>query len=158
MKTFERQVLSYIKASMSNNVDPLQFAYQSNMGVDDALIYMLQRTYAHLDTPDAFVRFTFFDFSSAFNTIQPRLLCEKMRRMQLDSSLVQWCMNYLSSRPQYVRLQNSVSNTILSNTGMPQGTVLFAIYTADFQYNSGSCFLQKFSDDTVVVGLIKGGD
>lgn len=61
-----------------------------------------------------------------------------------------------------MRLQNSVSNTILSNTGVPQGTVqaplLFTIYTADFQYNSGSCFLQKFSDDTVIVGLIKGGD
>lgn len=75
LKTFERQVFFYIKASMTNYVDPLQFAYQSNMGVDDALIYMLQRTYAHLDTPDASVRFTFFDFSSAFNTIQPQLLC-----------------------------------------------------------------------------------
>lgn len=85
---FERQVLSYIKASMSNYMDPLQFVYQSNMGVDDALIYMLERTYAHLETPDASVRFTFFDFSSDFNIIQHRLLCEKMRRMQVDSSLV----------------------------------------------------------------------
>jgi len=31
-------------------------------------------------------------------------------------------------------------------------------HTADFQYNTGRCFLQKFSDDTTVVGLIRGGD
>lgn len=41
MKTFERQVLSYIKASMSTHMDPPQFTYQPNMGVDDVLIYML---------------------------------------------------------------------------------------------------------------------
>lgn len=165
MKTFERQVLSYIKASMSTYMDPLQFANQPYVGVNDALIYMLQRAYAHLNTPDASVRFRFFDFSSAFNTGQPQLFCEKMRRMQVDSSLVLWCMDYLScklQKLQYLRLQNSVSNTILSSTGVPQGTVLapflFTIYTADFQYNTYSFFLQKFSDDSVIVGLFKGDE
>lgn len=55
-------------------MDPLQFAYQPNIGVDDALIYMMQRTYSHLDTLDATVKIMYFDFSSAFNTIQPLLL------------------------------------------------------------------------------------
>lgn len=68
-------------------------------------------------------------------------------------------MNYVFCRPQYVCLQNSVSNTILSNTGAPQGTILalflFTTYTADFQYNTCSCFLHKPFNDTVVVGLIK---
>ncbi len=34
MKTFERQVLSYIKASWSTYMDPLQFANQPSIGVD----------------------------------------------------------------------------------------------------------------------------
>ncbi|KAL0969788.1 hypothetical protein UPYG_G00232300 [Umbra pygmaea] len=65
-------------------------------------------------------------------------------------------------KPQYVRLENSVSSTVLSSMGAPQGTVLapflFTIYTADFQYNTDRCFLQKYSDDTTVVGLIRGDD
>lgn len=35
---------------------------------------------------------------------------------------------------------------------------LFTIYTADFQYNTYSFFLQKFSDDSVIVGLFKGDE
>ncbi|XP_076602405.1 nectin-1 isoform X3 [Chaetodon auriga] len=42
-----------------------------------------------------------------------------------------------------------------------QGTVLspflFTLYTSDFQYNSSSCHLQKFSDDSAVVGCMKDG-
>ncbi|CAM4735666.1 unnamed protein product [Leuciscus chuanchicus] len=90
------------------------------------------------------------------------LLGEKMGRMKVVPSLVLWCLDYLSLRPQYVRLQNSVSSIVLSSTGVPQGTVLapflFTIYTVDFQYNTDRCLLQKFSDDTTVVGLIRGGD
>ena len=34
---------------------------------------------------------------------------------------------------------------------------LFTLYTTDFQYNSKSCHMQKFSDDSVVVGCISEG-
>ena len=34
-----------------------------------------------------------------------------------------WIVDYLMGRPQYVRLQNSVSDGVFSNTGGPQGTV-----------------------------------
>ncbi len=160
IKRFERLVLFYIRTSVSTQMDLLQFAYHPNISVNDALIYMLQRAYTHLDTPDASVRITFFDFSSAFNTIQPSLLGEKMEKMNVDLSLVLWCMDYLCLRPQYVRLQNCVSSTILSSTGAPQGMVLapflFTIYTTDFQHNTNSCFVQKFSDDTTIAGLSKG--
>lgn len=35
---------------------------------------------------------------------------------------------------------------------------MFTIYTSDFQHNTDSCFLQKFYDDSAVLGLIKGGE
>ena len=73
-----------------------------------------------------------------------------------------WITDYLTGRPQFVRLGSVLSDVVVSDTGAPQGTVLspflFTLYTTDFQYNSESCHLQKFSDDSAVVGCIRGGD
>ena len=100
----------------------------------------------------------FFDFSSAFNTIQPLLLAEKLTAMRVDHSLVAWTTDYLTNRPQYVRLQGSQSDVLVSNTGAPQGTVLspflFTLYTSDFCYNTDTCLLQKFTDDSSIVSFI----
>ena len=103
----------------------------------------------------------FFDFSSAFNTIQPRLLKAKLENMQVGAPLVTWVDDYLTGRPQFVRLKNCVSDCLISNIGAPQGTVLspflFTTYTADFQYCTESCHLQKLSDDTAIVGCVEAG-
>ena len=64
-------------------------------------------------------------------------------------------------RLQYVRLQNCVSDRLISNIGTPQGTALspclFTTYTADFKYCTESCHLQKFSDNTAIVERVEGG-
>ncbi|KAI4899206.1 hypothetical protein NFI96_030735, partial [Prochilodus magdalenae] len=103
----------------------------------------------------------FFDFSSAFNTIQPLLLRDKLMKMEVDMHLVTWITDYLTGRPQHVRIRDCSSDTVISSTGAPQGTVLspvlFTLYTSDFKYNSELCHMQKFSDDTAVVGCVRNG-
>ena len=70
-------------------------------------------------------------------------------------------MDYLTNRPQFVRLGDCVSDTVVSNVGAPQGTVLapflFTLFTADFSHNSPTCHLQKYSDDTAIVACIRDG-
>lgn len=48
------------------------------------------------------VRITFFDFSSAFNTVQLPLLGEKLRETGADTSTIFWITDYLTDRPQFV--------------------------------------------------------
>ncbi|XP_040907892.1 uncharacterized protein LOC121190938 [Toxotes jaculatrix] len=105
MKTLERLILEQLRPMVQPFMDPLQFAYQPRLGVDDAIIYLLNSVYTHLDKPASTVRIMFFDFSSAFDTIRPTLLGEKLTVMQVDAPLVSWIVNYLTGRPQYVRLQ-----------------------------------------------------
>ncbi len=147
---------------MSSSVDPLQFAYRAKVGVDDAIMFLLHRAVSHLEESGSSVRVMFFDFSSAFDTIQPPLLAEKLHAMQVSHNMVAWILDYLSRRPQCVRLQSALSDVVTGSTGAPQGTVLspflFTIYTSDFNYNSGKCHLQKFSDDSSVVGCISEDD
>ena len=107
------------------------------LGVDDAVIYLLQRAHMHLDGGGGTVRIAFFDFSSAFNTIQPLLMGEKLRVMGVDDTMISWITDYLTGRPQFVRLGSVLSDVVVSDTGAPQGTVLspflFTLYTTDFQ-------------------------
>ncbi|XP_041860220.1 uncharacterized protein LOC121651828 [Melanotaenia boesemani] len=48
----------------------------------------------------------------------------------------------------------SDSITLTSSGSQP----LYTLYTADFAHNTPSCHLQKYSDDSAVVGLITDGD
>ncbi|KAI5090955.1 hypothetical protein C0J45_19816 [Silurus meridionalis] len=162
MKTLERLVLTHLRPLVSPSMDPLQFAYQPGIGVEDAVIFLLNRAISHLEKAGSTVRVMFFDFSSAFNTIQPALLRDKMVYMGVDHHLSAWTLDYLTDRPQYVRTRDCESDMIVCNTGAPQGTVLapflFTIYTADFMFSSETCHLQKFSDDSAIVGLITNDD
>ncbi|TWW67512.1 RNA-directed DNA polymerase from mobile element jockey [Takifugu flavidus] len=162
MKTLERLILDHLRPLVSSFMDPLQFAYQPSIGVDDAVIYLLHTSLTHLEKAGSTVRIMFFDFSSAFNTIQPRLLGDKLEVAGVDHHLTTWILDYLTQRPQFVRVKGSQSDRLLCSTGVPQGTVLapflFTLYTADFSYSTSSCHLQKFSDDSAAVGLITDGD
>ncbi|KAI3357967.1 hypothetical protein L3Q82_002992 [Scortum barcoo] len=116
MKALERIVLRHLRPLVSPNMDPLQFAYQPSIGVDDAVIYLLQRSLSHLEDAGNTVRITFFDFSSAFNTIHPSLLRVKLERAGASDQLAAWVTNYLTDRPQFVRLQDCLSDVVVCST------------------------------------------
>ncbi|KAG5280591.1 hypothetical protein AALO_G00061860 [Alosa alosa] len=67
---------------------------------------------------------------------------DKLLQMGVDAHLVTWITDYLTRRPQFVRLKNCLSDTVICSTGAPQGTVLspvlFTLYTSDFCYNTES--------------------
>lgn len=88
MKVFERLALRRLKPIVGSSMDPLQFAYQDKVGVDDAIIYLLHRASSHLEGSGNTVRVMFFDFSSAFNTIKPSMLEERLCTMQVDPDTV----------------------------------------------------------------------
>jgi len=88
MKSLERIVLKYLRKDVFDILDPLQFAYRPNRGVVDATLSLLNNIYKHLETPKAYVRILFVDFSSAFNTIQPHILIQKLLDMGVNSTLI----------------------------------------------------------------------
>ena len=68
MKTLKEIIKFLILAVTECNLDPLQFAYRSGRGVDDAKLFILNTLYKHLEGPQTHARMLFADFSSAFNT------------------------------------------------------------------------------------------
>lgn len=72
--------------------------------------YLLHRVSSHLIEPGGYVRVMFFNFSSALNTIRRAILSERCRSLGVDL----WITDYLTARPQYLRLGNCASETVSS--------------------------------------------
>ncbi|KAL0190088.1 hypothetical protein M9458_017187, partial [Cirrhinus mrigala] len=162
MKCFERLVMHHIKSSLPNTLDPFQFAYRPNRSTDDAISSTLHLALTHLEHKDSYVRMLFIDFSSAFNTIIPQQLIHKLNLLGLNTSLCNWILDFLTGRPQSVRVGSNTSSTTTLSTGAPQGCVLspllFTLLTHDCTAKFSSNHIIKFADDTTVVGLISNND
>ena len=162
MKCAERIVLRKLREQTSHCQDSLQFAYTAKRNTQDAILTLLHSLYQHLDQPKTYARLLFIDFSSAFNTLQPHLLIDKLADAQVNPSIIKWVHSFMTDRPQQVRVGGATSNVLVTNTGAPQGCVLspvlFTIYTADCRTNDPSLVQIKFADDTSLSGLITNSE
>ena len=162
MKCFERVVLAHIKSRMPDTLDPLQYAYRPNRSTSDAITAVLHYSLTHLESKDSYIRTLFVDYSSAFNTVIPHKLIHKMSTLGLQPTLCDWLLDFLTGRPQSVRIGNRTSSSIISNVGTPQGYVLSPILYTLFTHNCVASHkdntILKFADDTAVIGCITGGD
>ena len=55
------------------------------------------------------------DYSSAFNTNVPSKLITNLRTLGLNTSLCNWILDFLTGRPQVVRVGNNRSTTLTLN-------------------------------------------
>ena len=127
MKCFERLVMAHINTIIPETLDPLQIAYSPNRSTDDAISIALHTSLSHLDKRNTYVRMLFIDCSSAFDTIVPIKLITKLRILGLNTSLCNWILDFLTGRPQVLRVGSSTSATLILNTGAPQGCVLLSL-------------------------------
>ena len=166
MKCFERLVLKLLKREVELQLDPLQFAYKTKRGVEDAVLVFVNNALKHMENPKTFVRILFIDFSSAFNTIQPHIMVENLlslsvNKNSINKNLIAWILDFLTNRTQYVKLYETISNLRKLNTGAPQGCVLsptlYTLYTNDYRVKHSDTSLIKFADDSAFQGLFTNG-
>ncbi|KAI3374115.1 hypothetical protein L3Q82_005930 [Scortum barcoo] len=103
---------------------------------EDAICSALHLSLTHLEEKmNMHVMFLFLDFSSAFNTIIPQHLVGKLGLLAFSTPLCNWLLDFLTERPQSVRVSKNTSSVITLSTGSPQGCVLspllFTLMTHD---------------------------
>ena len=162
MKCFERLLLKNIKASLPPSLDRHQFAYRANRSTADAINTALHNILTHLEHPGTYARLLFLDFSSAFNCIIPSQLVSKLLSLGINQNICSWIRDFLTDRPQSVRMGPHHSSVLTLSTGAPQGCVLspllYILYTYDCTPSHNNNIFVKFADDTTVVGLIHNND
>ena len=163
MKNLEKILKGEILSLAAGKIDPLQFAYQTGKGVEDAKLFMLDKVYKHLEKSGSHARILFADFSSAFNKMQPHILIERVSSyFNFPDQLSLLCLNFLIDRTQRVLVNGTMSGPLISNTGSPQGcvfsSVFFILYTDSCRSNRENSLLVKYSDDTALLSLLQGAE
>ena len=158
MKVFEHVIKERLLHACESKMDENQFAYRARRSTTDACTAMDHIIRKHVDKAGNYCRVLFIDFTSAFNTISPPLLINKLTTLGVPSNLTSLIMSFLSDRQQAVRVGNQYSDYVTTNTGCPQGCVLspllFSLYTNDLQSSFNHVKVLKYADDMAFIGLL----
>ncbi len=115
-----------------------------------------------MEYPGNNARLLFIEFSSALNTINLEIPINKLLDLYLPAPTCTGIKDFLTNRPQSVKLRSHLSSSLILSTGSPQGCVLspllYALYTYDCTTSHPSNSIIKFADNTTVVGVITRGD
>ena len=117
-KCLERLVLNELLCHVEPHLDSQQFAYRKpppppprkGRSVEDATLSYIQVVSRHLDIKNAYVRSLFIDFSSAFNTIIPHILVQKLIDMGVSVHICQFILDFLTDMRQYVHVNGQISS------------------------------------------------
>ena len=93
--------MAHINTIISETLDPLQFAHHPNRSTDYTISIALHNALSHQDKRNTYMRMLFIDYSSAFNTIVPSKLINKLRTLGLITSLCNWIQDFLTGHPMW---------------------------------------------------------
>ena len=104
----------------------------------------------------------FVDLSKAFDTVNHKILLQKLDHYGFRGKTNNLLQSYLSNRKQYVEINGTKSNHRPITCGVPQGSVLgpllFLIYINDLPNCCQSGNTRIFADDTTVFFNAKNSD
>ena len=96
----------------------------------------------------------FLDLKKAFDTVDHRLLLEKLVSYGVGGIELQWFTSYLENRQQRTLVNNSLSISKTVLCGVPQGSILgpllFILYINDLPDKIQRCKVLLYADDTAL--------
>jgi len=102
------------------------------------------------------------DLSKAFDTIDHKILLDKLAYYGIGHQAHTLCKNYLENRYQYVHFNDKISKFLKVNSGVPQGSVIgpffFLVYVNDFHTSSDLFHFNMYADDATLLTSVNNSD
>ena len=136
----------------TNNVFyDLQFGFRKKYSTNHALLSIVEGIRKSLNN-QTFSCGVFIDLEKAFDTVNHKILLDKLEHYGIRNSANAWFTSYLSDRKQNVKLDGISSSYLDIVCGVPQGSILgpllFLLYINDMNIAVKYSLVHHFADDT----------
>ena len=155
-KVFEKIVYNHVIDFIDTNnlLSKQQFGFRKNHSTNHAVITLIDRISAALDSGRAVVG-CYIDLKKAFDTVNHRILINKLQLYGIRGHTLDWFRSYLQNRKQYIHIDDTNSNLGSISCGVPQGSILgpllFILYINDISNISHLMHTILFADDTTIL-------
>lgn len=151
-KIIHSRIINFI--NQSKILSEKQFGFIKNIGTKDALSLLSGIIYENLDKTEP-IAITFLDLAKAFDTVNHKILLDKLYSYGIRGKGHTLITSYLNNRKQKVKIDSHVSDFENVNTGVPQGTILgpllFILYVNDLLTSMPNNSILSYADDTAVI-------
>ena len=131
-----------------------QFGFRKGHSTTQAVQHLLENINSALENGEQCMG-VFIDFRKAFDTVDFKILLERLCYLGIKGSVLNWFESYLSERKLRVTLSNKSSQPFPIKCGVPQGSVLgpllYLIFVDTMRFYIPGASVTSFADDTALV-------
>ena len=129
----EKYVALQIQQYMNANdlFDVFQSAYRLAHSCETALVRIKDDILHSLDNRNTVI-LVLLDLSAAFDTVDHRLLLDKLHEIGIRDNAHRWIQSNLSQRTQAVKVDNVTSRSVDLCFGVPQGSMLGPLFFTSY--------------------------
>ena len=136
-----------------------QFGFRKEKSTLDAMLFLLDNIIEAYNN-DEYLLASFLDLSKAFDCVNHSTLIQKLYVYNIHPSAISIITSFLKNRSQRVTTENSDSDFLPINSGVPQGSILgpflFLVFVNDLPASLNNEGTVLFADDTTITN--RGND